>query len=196
MMLVSTLLWVAVAQASRSPSTIKKTPVIGSATPQGCYRSSPIANPLRTAFNSPGYCTDVCLSEKQPVAILRLDECSCSDVYPRLSDSIADDECDYPCPGYALDGCGSSGGAYSVWNTGLELRVSHFDSETEKPSDEPSEESDLSDAIMGIASGVWGSGQEAAHNIMANICTYFDCASKRDSRSIADSEKGLKDHAE
>ncbi|KAK7433068.1 Protein SLG1 [Neonectria magnoliae] len=59
--------------------------------------------------------------------ITHLTRCYCADTYPARVCQLDDDQCDYPCPGYPMEACGSLNGAFSVFNTGLEVTVENDD---------------------------------------------------------------------
>lgn len=178
---VTTILGVGLAQAARELSTTSKPPVLGNPTPQGCFKSAPAAvlekDATRNAFNSAGMCNDACRKKDKPVALIQAQYCICSDTYPARQAQAEDNACNFPCPGYAMEACGSKDGAYSVWNTGLEVNVKFAsDGEVGGEEDNKTGEDDGSwAAMLAIAAGLWDNSGAAAANIMSNLCNYFDC---------------------
>ena len=79
-----------------------------------------------------GKCGEYCKKKKSLALALRGSKCYCGDFYPPKADSISDSECNFPCPGYPLEACGSlDDDIYSIFNTGLELDVPEYEEEEE-----------------------------------------------------------------
>ncbi|KAL2202928.1 hypothetical protein CC79DRAFT_1373075 [Sarocladium strictum] len=178
---MTTVFGAALAQAARELSTTTKPPVLGNPTPQGCFKSVPAGvlekDATRNVFNSAGMCNSACRKKDKPVVLIQAQYCICSDIYPARQAQAEDNACNFPCPGYAMEACGSENGAYSVWNTGLQINVK-FAPDSEDGGEEGNEtgEGDSSwDTMMAIAAGLWDNSGAAAVNIMSNLCNYFDC---------------------
>ncbi|KAM0546233.1 hypothetical protein ACHAPJ_011020 [Fusarium lateritium] len=103
-------------------------PVLNDVTSQGCWSSLPaeVEEGASGSFVSSGSCAEGCKKKKSSVAILHLDKCYCADTYPPEDSLVKDDQCDWPCPGYAREACGGKD-AYSVFNLGLELAPGNGD---------------------------------------------------------------------
>ncbi|KAH8170488.1 WSC domain-containing protein [Sarocladium implicatum] len=162
-------------------TTLKTTyepPVLGTITPVGCFDSKPgDATPVKAmTFLTAGVCTDACLKKDKPVALLSGNQCLCSDFYPVSKTQVADDDCNYPCPGYAMQACGNLDGDVSVYNTGLLVNVQE---DGGSQNDGEKEDNVPWQAVYAIASGAWRTGESAASNIVNNLCEYFDCGEKR-----------------
>ncbi|KAH7160416.1 hypothetical protein B0J13DRAFT_127749 [Dactylonectria estremocensis] len=121
--------WVAlVAGVSTAPTQPPATaPVKGQLTSHGCYGSlTSSANGMSSVFLSSASCWNDCQERGKSVMITHLETCFCADTYPPLLSRVDDDQCDYPCPGYAAEACGGEN-AYSVFNVGIELDVDNDD---------------------------------------------------------------------
>lgn len=136
----------------QSPATAA---IPGRITPQGCFGSLPAnaaeidpdERTMGSAFASPGQYRYLCIGKEKPVMILHKLQCFCADTYPSRLSLIADDQCDFGCPGYYLDACGGSK-AYSVWNTGLEVNVEYDeDADTPPPSSYASASTYINDVV-------------------------------------------------
>ena len=165
--------------SARQLMTIHETPVAGKVTPWGCFDSIPEnAQKLRSmTFLSVGVCTDACLARKRSVALITGNDCYCSDLLPFSKSQVADDDCNYPCPGYAMNACGSLDGDVSVYHTGLSVAVK------EEGAQDDNDDTDgymSMKALMAIASGAWSTGEGAASNVVSNVCNYFNCGKKRE----------------
>lgn len=102
-------------------------PVMGQSTSQGCFKSNSATFSQLSkdnVFVSVGSCVDLCVKNDKDVAILHLSHCYCADTYPPKASIVNDSECDYACPGYAVDACGGTE-AYSVFNTGHNVDVEY-----------------------------------------------------------------------
>jgi hypothetical protein len=186
------LLCAVTAQARGDLSTVQEVPVPGKATPQGCFKSLPasIAEKSRSiTFLSPGSCSDACKKAEKSVAMMQGNKCFCSDVYPMSTARIQDTDCNYPCPGYVLDACGSlENSAYSVWNTGIDAHVEY---EAGDDGEVNIDEEGVS-WMLAVAKGAWNKGEDASAMIMAHVCKFFDCARARGGED-SDSEELFKE---
>jgi cell wall integrity and stress response component len=112
---------VARAGPTQSPSSIPKpnTPVS-----VGCYTSH--ANmttvPVKEGVSS-GNCRVACLAEDYTLSGLQGQNCLCGLAMPPEDTLVKDKNCNYPCPGYGEEACGSIGSPkhYSVWNLGVNI---------------------------------------------------------------------------
>ncbi|CAM1509101.1 Fc.00g028400.m01.CDS01 [Cosmosporella sp. VM-42] len=117
------------AKPTPSPSTL---PVLGQVTSHGCFSHGgnlTVQNSVQGV--SGGSCYNACKKKDFLVSGLHAGKCYCGMVYPPKSDETDDDACDFPCPGYALEPCGSlDTDAYSIFNTGLDLEVEYYEPDT------------------------------------------------------------------
>lgn len=115
------------------PST---TPVIDQLTSQGCYKSggnlTQITKGVISSSVSTGYCGKVCTGLGYYVMGVHVDKCYCGYVYPSSDDITDDEDCNYPCPAYDIEACGSlKSGIYGVFNTGMEIEVGEYEEDAE-----------------------------------------------------------------
>ncbi|KAL7797336.1 hypothetical protein V8C37DRAFT_399944 [Trichoderma ceciliae] len=99
---------------------------------QGCWSSRgnmTAATDVKSTSVSSGSCNLHCVSQDFPVSGLQADICYCGMVYPPADDMVDDSKCNFPCPAYPKEACGSLGqpGVYSVWNTGVNINPPNFD---------------------------------------------------------------------
>ena len=110
------------------PSEFPKKDALSS---QGCYSSrgnmtemdadDPAIQQLST-----GACGKLCQQENYYVAGLSGGSCFCGYVYPPKDSSTDISDCNYPCPYYDKEACGSINGDYSIFNTGVKLSVEYY----------------------------------------------------------------------
>lgn len=82
-----------------------------------------------------GKCGEYCKKKKALALALRGSKCYCGDAYPPKSDVVSDSKCNFPCPGYLWEACGSlDDDIYSIFNTGIELDVPEYEEEEEETS--------------------------------------------------------------
>lgn len=102
-------------------------PKIGEVRSQGCWGAKGDTWELTPLLEYPsaGSCTGYCKKDNFTVAGLHAEECWCGMDYPPKDTYTEDKECNYPCPGYDLEACGSIGspGHYSVFNNGVKADV-------------------------------------------------------------------------
>lgn len=112
---------------SQTPSA---TPISDQLTSHGCYKSGgnlTLAKSVKT-FVSSGKCYNYCKGKDFYVMGLHATGCYCGMVYPPLEDVTDDSKCDYGCPGYDSEACGSLvEGIFSIFNTGIEVAVADMD---------------------------------------------------------------------
>ncbi|KAL1894103.1 Protein SLG1 [Ceratocystis pirilliformis] len=112
----------------QAPSQI---PTPGSQTTVGCFSSSGnLTDPGGYADTSvsSGFCgVSLCVEKGFTVFAIRGPKCYCGNTYPPEDDIVEDSRCNYPCPAYPAEACGgiSSGGAWSVFNSGIEVDVEY-----------------------------------------------------------------------
>ncbi|KAL5594313.1 hypothetical protein BROUX41_001255 [Berkeleyomyces rouxiae] len=112
----------------QAPSQI---PTPGSQTRVGCFSSSGnLTDPGGYADTSvsSGFCgVSLCVEKNYTVFAIRGPKCYCGNSYPPEDDIVADSRCNYPCPAYPDEACGgiSGGGAWSVFNSGIEVDVQY-----------------------------------------------------------------------
>lgn len=117
------LFWLTLVAAQNPLQRPAVVPVSGRATPQGCFGSlSATASGERVKYACAGVCLKRCKDEGKAVMVLHMVYCYCADTYPPRLSILEDEKCNWPCPGYGLEACGSQK-AYSVFNTGLEIDV-------------------------------------------------------------------------
>lgn len=113
----------------QSPSAF---PLPNAVVSQGCFSSGGNFTKQKAPdFMSSGSCGDLCVAKKAPVMALNGAQCLCGTHYPPKDTVVKDSECDFPCPGYELEACGSLGkpGHYSVFNTGLDVNAEYLEEE-------------------------------------------------------------------
>ncbi|PKS07159.1 hypothetical protein jhhlp_005759 [Lomentospora prolificans] len=105
-----------------------QTPIVNALTSHGCYKSKgsledPKGYPSTKVTS--GYCDDyVCNKLNATVLGLRGSTCYCGFEYPPEEDLVEDKFCNYDCPGYPFEACGSVEGTYySIFNTGVKVDV-------------------------------------------------------------------------
>ncbi|KAF7562546.1 hypothetical protein G7046_g1602 [Stylonectria norvegica] len=120
------------AQGVAVPSTL---PVPDQLTSQGCFKSGGNLTETKVSTGvSSGSCGAVCKAKDWLVSGMKGDKCYCGMVYPPSDDVTSDKSCNYPCPGYGKEACGSLSGAYSIFNTGVDIEVDNYDPAEEKTS--------------------------------------------------------------
>lgn len=119
-------------QGKQSPSTFPK---LGGPASQGCFKSSGnlTSSKVDLTYLSSGSCETACKGKNLPVMALTPGQCLCGDTYPPKDDVVNDSNCDFPCPGYPMEACGSLGdpGFFSVFNVGIEVNVPYMENENE-----------------------------------------------------------------
>lgn len=105
-----------------------ETPIVNALKSHGCYKSKGILEDPKGYIESSvtsGYCNnEVCNKSNSTVLGLRGSTCYCGFEYPPEEDLVEDKNCNYPCPGYPYEACGSvSGTFYSIFNTGVRVDV-------------------------------------------------------------------------
>ncbi|KAL2261041.1 hypothetical protein VTK26DRAFT_4777 [Humicola hyalothermophila] len=123
----------------------KVDPIPGTWTDQGCYSSSgDLEKKAVLIFNTISNCSNLCLQQDYPVAgtMGRL-ECWCGNTYPPEEDYEPDGKnCHSPCGGFPQHACGGIG-YWSIYNTGLQLVVPHYEKEDKKDDEKPKTTSSL-----------------------------------------------------
>ncbi|KAH6606080.1 hypothetical protein Trco_005233 [Trichoderma cornu-damae] len=106
-------------------------PVPNAIRSQGCWSS--LGNMTKTSITgtivSSGKCATYCISNQYPVAGLAADVCYCGMVYPPVGTVVDDSKCNFPCPAYPIEACGSLGhpGYYSIFNTGVNINPLNYE---------------------------------------------------------------------
>lgn len=118
---------------SQTPST---TPIVDQLTSHGCYKSGGnLTQAAGVKFVSSGSCWKYCAAKDFYVMGLHAAGCYCGYVYPPVDDVTDDDKCDYPCPGYDLEACGSlKNGVFSIWNTGVNVAAQDMEPQSSSTS--------------------------------------------------------------
>lgn len=106
-------------------------PTPGSQTRAGCFSSQgslkdPGGYP-ETSVSS-GFCgVSLCVAKNYTVFAIKGTKCYCGYSYPPEDDIVSDSHCNYPCPAYPKEACGgiTNGGAWSVFNSGINVDVSY-----------------------------------------------------------------------
>lgn len=106
-------------------------PVPGAVRSQGCWSSRgnmTATTAVKATEVSSGSCNKYCTAQKFAVSGLQADVCYCGMVYPPADDVVDDNKCNFPCPGYGNEACGSLGnpGFYSIWNTGININPPNY----------------------------------------------------------------------
>ncbi|KAK7755411.1 Protein SLG1 [Diatrype stigma] len=126
--IAAVLAFASLASAGLQPSP--QTPVRGSDTVKGCYKSKgelTLQSEIKEGdFNSRGKCNELCRSKNKNVAATSLDSCYCGDKYPPKADLVDDDQCTEPCPGINTEACGGLD-TFSVYNSGVRVSVADSD---------------------------------------------------------------------
>lgn len=110
----------------QSPSVF---PIPNAPTSQGCFSADGNFTAVTEKLDlSSGSCYDACKAKKKNVMALHGGQCMCGSYYPPKKSLVSDKKCNYPCPFYPQEACGSLGdpGYYSVFNTGLEVSVENL----------------------------------------------------------------------
>ncbi|RFU73124.1 hypothetical protein TARUN_9124 [Trichoderma arundinaceum] len=98
---------------------------------QGCWssRGNMTKASVKSTDVSSGSCNLHCVAEKYPVSGLQADICYCGMVYPPEDTQVDDSKCNFPCPAYPKEACGSLGqsGVYSIWNTGVNINPANYE---------------------------------------------------------------------
>lgn len=83
---------------------------------------------IKSTAVSSGSCNTYCTQKQYPVSGLRADNCYCGMVYPPVDTQVDDSKCNFPCPAYPKEACGSLGnpGFYSIWNTGVNINPANY----------------------------------------------------------------------
>ncbi|KAL6898953.1 hypothetical protein GGI43DRAFT_384628 [Trichoderma evansii] len=86
------------------------------------------ATAVKSTEVSSGSCNKYCTSKQFAVTALQADVCYCGNVYPPADDVVDDSKCNFPCPAYGNEACGSLGnpGFYSIWNTGININPPNY----------------------------------------------------------------------
>ncbi|KAL7918983.1 hypothetical protein ACQKWADRAFT_214711 [Trichoderma austrokoningii] len=106
-------------------------PVPGAVRSQGCWSSKgnmTETNGVKATEVSSGSCNKYCISKQFPVMGLQADKCYCGMAYPPADDVADDSKCNFPCPAYGDEACGSLGnpGFFSIWNTGVNINPPNY----------------------------------------------------------------------
>ncbi|KAM0246905.1 hypothetical protein ACHAQJ_010044 [Trichoderma viride] len=106
-------------------------PVPGAVRPQGCWSSKgnlTATTGVKATEVSSGSCNKYCISKDFAVMGLQGDQCLCGNVYPPADDVADDTKCNFPCPGYGNEACGSLGNPpfYTIWNTGININPANY----------------------------------------------------------------------
>lgn len=106
------------------PSVLPKKDALAS---QGCYSSVGNMTEMDPVENlSTGSCGALCQEKEYYVAALSPGSCYCGYMYPPKDTYTDIDDCNYPCPYYDKEACGSINGDYSIFNTGKKLAVEYY----------------------------------------------------------------------
>ncbi|KAI1112909.1 hypothetical protein F5Y14DRAFT_240918 [Nemania sp. NC0429] len=104
--------------------------VTGTDTVAGCYSSlGDMKLDSFSEYNAQGYCGPNCRDKQMPVGATYLKACYCGHKLPNKKTLLADSKCNEPCPGYDIEACGGLG-AYTVYNTGVQVNVAEADLDT------------------------------------------------------------------
>ncbi|KAI1293125.1 hypothetical protein F5Y03DRAFT_334774 [Xylaria venustula] len=104
--------------------------VQGTDTVAGCYSSlGDMTLDSTNEYNAQGYCAPNCRKKNKPVGATYLKDCYCGTKLPSKDDLLDDSKCNEPCPGYDPQACGGLG-AYTVYNTGVQVNVAVADDTT------------------------------------------------------------------
>lgn len=105
-------------------------PLPGASRSQGCFTSSANMTSHSIEFPSSGSCQLECHGRDFWVMALHGADCLCGFVYPPRDSRTDDENCNYPCPGFDQEACGSiDPNAFSVFNTGIRVDVSYAEAE-------------------------------------------------------------------
>ncbi|KEY65364.1 hypothetical protein S7711_04262 [Stachybotrys chartarum IBT 7711] len=105
-------------------------PLPGASRSQGCFTSSANMTSHSIEFPSSGSCQLECQGKDFWVMALHGADCLCGFVYPPRDSRTDDEDCNYPCPGFDKEACGSiDPNAFSVFNTGIRVDVSYAEAE-------------------------------------------------------------------
>lgn len=117
----------------QSPS---KVPIPNQLTSHGCYKSGGNLTIAKgVPFVSSGSCWEHCKGKQFWVMGLHASNCYCGMVYPPKDDVTTNSACDYGCPGYNKEACGSlEDGVFSIFNTGVEVAVEDMPPESSSTS--------------------------------------------------------------
>ncbi|KAL2884677.1 hypothetical protein HOO65_100081 [Ceratocystis lukuohia] len=158
----------------QAPSQI---PTPGSQTRVGCFSSSGnLTDPGGYADTSvsSGFCgVSLCVEKGFTVFAIRGPKCYCGNTYPPEDDIVEDSRCNYPCPAYPVEACGgiSNGGAWSVFNSGIEVDVEYDTSS-----------STTSAAATSTAAATSASGNAATSAAAPATTTSSDSQSNKDDK--------------
>jgi cell wall integrity and stress response component len=106
------------------------TPHLNELQSQGCFndRGNLTETDLDSTGLSSGSCREYCQEHDYWVSALHIDKCFCGFMYPPEDALVDDKKCDFACPGFCPEACGSLGnpGHYSVFNLGIEVNVEFY----------------------------------------------------------------------
>lgn len=142
-------------QGKQSPVGV---PEQGAITSVGCFKSNANMTETKTkARVSSGNCREACEAKGFTVLSLQLTHCYCGDMMPPESDLVPDKNCDYACPGYGDEACGSRGdpGHFSIFNLGVDV-----DPPVYEPPEEDKEEESATSTAAGPSSTAPNPGAE------------------------------------
>ncbi|KAI1429020.1 hypothetical protein F5Y12DRAFT_710570 [Xylaria sp. FL1777] len=101
--------------------------VQGTDTVAGCYSSlGDMTLDSTDNYNTQGSCAGICRDKQKPVGATYLKACYCGTKLPNSKTLLDDSKCNEPCPGYDPQACGGLG-AYTVYNTGVQVNVAEAD---------------------------------------------------------------------
>ncbi|KAI0965579.1 hypothetical protein F4678DRAFT_331345 [Xylaria arbuscula] len=119
-----------VVDAKKGVEVAAQQAVQGTDTVAGCYSSlGDMTLDSSDEYNAQGYCAPNCRKKNKPVGATYLKNCYCGTKLPSENDLLDDSKCNEPCPGYDPQACGGLG-AYTVYNTGVQVNVAVVDDGT------------------------------------------------------------------
>ncbi|CAH0047209.1 unnamed protein product [Clonostachys solani] len=138
----SALLFVAVAATNKVTQLPKEQAVLGSFTPQGCWKDVVLSKDamnkqvtFKASNLSSSGCGSRCLDNNQPVFAMAGESCYCANKYPSEGGLVDNSQCNFPCKANATEACGNKGQTrFSVWNTGIQVAVPYLDKKSNSSS--------------------------------------------------------------
>ncbi|KAM0345413.1 hypothetical protein ACHAPU_006576 [Fusarium lateritium] len=132
-MKTSALITMAITAATLSGAQAKQLqvpvaePVLNQFTSSGCWKSN---GNMTVEYNgseaTSGFCGDVCKAKDYLVTATQGSKCWCGMLLPEDGDQVKDDKCDFPCPAFPKEACGSLKVYFSVINNGIELGPDNY----------------------------------------------------------------------
>jgi len=119
---------VARAEPSQTPSSVPK---LDNPVSVGCYTSIGNMTTIPVKDLSSGTCIKACEKKDYTLAGMQGQHCFCGVAMPPSDTIVKDNNCNYPCPSYPLEACGSIGNPkhYSVFNLGVDIDPPEYEEE-------------------------------------------------------------------